>query len=172
MKTKDLVTMAMMVSFISVSAQISIPLGPIPFTLQTTMILLMSLILGSKKALSVTLIYILIGAVGFPVFANFKGGIDKIFLQTGGFIMSFPLMAYISGLFAKRYNKRAYMYLVCFLGVTLNFIFGCIYFMYITKLNITVSLGYTVIPFIPTTIIQIILAVELSFKIKDRIYQK
>ncbi len=166
MKTKDITFMAMMVSFISVSSQISIPIGQVPITLQTLMILLTSLILGSKKGMLTVLIYVFIGAIGFPVFAGFSSGIGVLFLQTGGFILSFPLMAYIAGLFSEKTDNKLLIYIGSIVGTIVNFIFGTIYFMYVTELGLSISIGYTVIPFIPTTIVQIILAVEISERLK------
>lgn len=164
---KDMTLIALFVAVISVSAQVAIPLGMVPFTLQTMCILLAGLILGGKKGTIAILIYILVGAVGMPVFANFKGGIGTIFMQTGGFIMSFPIMAYCAGKIAEMTDKFMYKMLGCLLGVTLNFVFGCTYFMIVTKMDLMVSLSYTVFPFIATSLIQIILAIKLSEKINS-----
>lgn len=169
MKTRDITFVALMVGIICVSSQLSLSLGPIPFTLQTTAILMSGLLLGGKKAILANLIYVLIGAIGLPVFANFKGGISVIFLQTGGFIMSFPIMAYITGKFSEKSKGRLLKYLGCFFGVIINFTVGCLYFMFITEMDLIMSLGYTVFPFVITTVIQIILAIEISEQIKRRI---
>ncbi len=167
MKTKELTLIGVIVAFIVVSAQISIPLGPVPFTLQTMLILTSGLVLGSKKALIANLIYILLGAVGLPVFANFSGGFSIIFLQTGGFIMSFPLMAYVAGKVSEMTNNKVMTYIGCIMGVLINFTIGCAYFMFVTKFDLKTSLTYTVLPFIVTTIVQIICAVNLSEKLKE-----
>ncbi len=166
LKTKDLTLMGLMTAFISVSAQIAIPLGMVPFTLQTTLILMAGLILGSRRGLITCIIYMLVGAIGIPVFAGFSGGLDTIFLQTGGFIMSFPLMAYVAGKFSELSNKMYMHYIGSLLGVVLNFIVGCAYFMYVTEMDLMASLSYTVLPFIFTSLIQIVIAVTFSKKIK------
>ncbi len=166
-KTKDLTLIGLMTAFIAVSAQIAIPIGIVPFTLQTTLILMAGLILGSKRGMITCLVYILVGAIGIPVFANFSGGIDIIFLQTGGFIMSFPLMAYVAGKFSELSNKTSMKYVGSLVGVILNFIVGCAYFMYVTEMDLITSMTYTVLPFVLTSLVQIVIAVNLSKKIKS-----
>ncbi len=166
-KTRDLTLIALMTSFIAVSAQIAIPLGMVPFTLQTTLILMSGLILGSKRGMITCIVYMLVGAVGIPVFAGFKGGIDSLFLQTGGFIMSFPLMAYVAGKFAELSSKNYMKYIGALIGVILNFAVGCAYFMFVTEMDLITSLSYTVFPFVITSLVQIIIAVTLSNKIKS-----
>ncbi len=165
MKTKELTYIALFVAFISVSAQLAIPIGPVPFTLQTTLILMAGLILGPKKGAISVLIYILVGAVGVPVFSGFRGGISILFLSTGGFIMSFPLMAYIAGKFSN-HPKTFVKYSGCTVGVLVNFACGLAYFMFLTKMDLITSMSYTVFPFIITTILQIVLAVNLSNTLK------
>ncbi len=169
MKTKDLTMIALLVAFISVSAQLAIPLGPVPFTLQTTLILMTGLILGAKKGALAVLIYILVGAIGLPVFSGGRGGVAVILAQTGGFIISFPIMAFVAGAFSEVSNKVYIKYIGCVIGVLLNFAVGCLYFMFITEMSLYMSLTYTVFPFVITTIVQIIIAVTLSFKIKNAI---
>ncbi len=167
MKTRDLTLIGVVVAFIVASAQISIPLGIVPFTLQTMVILTAGLVLGSKRGFTATVIYILLGAIGLPVFANFNGGISAIFMHTGGFIMSFPLMAYVAGKFAEMSNNKLVTYLGCVVGVVINFVVGCSYFMYFTENDLVTSMTYTVTPFVFTTIVQIVLAVVLSEKLKN-----
>ncbi len=168
MKTKEITYIALFVAFISVAAQIAIPLGPVPFTLQTMLILMAGLILGPKNGTISVLVYILLGAVGIPVFSGFSGGLSIIFLNTGGFIMSFPLMAYIAGKVSNRPNVVV-KYLGCLIGVVINFVCGLAYFMFLTEMDFITSMTYTVFPFIITTIIQIILAVNLSNKLKKAV---
>ncbi len=166
MKTKQITLMALMVAFISVAAQTTIPIRPVPFTLQTMLIIMTGLILGGKNGGITTIVYVLVGAVGVPVFAGFSGGITVIVMQTGGFIMSFPLMAFIAGYFKEKFNNKLMTYVGCFLGSALNLAIGCLYFMFITKMDLITSLTYTVFPYLITNTIQIICAVELSNRLK------
>ena len=95
-KTLDLCMIGVVTAVIVIMAQISIPMPlGVPMTMQTFAITLAGIILGSKKGAVASLIYVLLGAVGVPVFANFSGGYQLLVGPTGGFIISFPIMAFI-----------------------------------------------------------------------------
>ena len=98
-------------ALIVIMAQISIPMPiGVPITMQTFAVTIAGIILGSKKGFTATLIYILLGAIGLPVFANFTGGWQSITGPTSGFILSFPLMAYIIGLGTEHRQKFHFCY--------------------------------------------------------------
>ena len=87
---------------IAVMAQISIPMPMgVPMTMQTFAITLAAVVLGAKLSTISCVVYLLLGAVGVPVLANFSGGFDKFVGPTGGFLISFPLMAFIIGWFVN-----------------------------------------------------------------------
>jgi len=103
----------------AVGGFISIPLYPVPLTLQTLFTLLAAMILGSVMGASSQIIYVLLGVIGLPVFAGFKAGIGILFGPTGGFLLGFIISAYIIGkivelkkekniflLFSGRYNRN------------------------------------------------------------------
>ena len=90
---KDICYIALFTALIAILAQISIPLpGGVPLTLQTFAVPLAGLVLGSKRGTIATVVYVLLGAVGVPVFSNFTVGLGIVLVLTGGFIVSFPLM--------------------------------------------------------------------------------
>lgn len=97
-KTRDLTYVALGVAVVTVCAWISIPVGDVPFTLQTLAVAAIGGILGWKKGLLTILIYILLGLVGVPVFAGFKSGVPALMGATGGYIFGFAFAVVISGL--------------------------------------------------------------------------
>lgn len=98
-KVADIVLVGVFAAILAVLSQISIPLPiGIPVTLQTFAIALCGYFLGWKKGVAAVLVYILLGAVGIPVFANFSGGFACIVGITGGFIYGFLFMAALCGL--------------------------------------------------------------------------
>jgi biotin transport system substrate-specific component len=92
----------------SLSAQVVIPAKPIPFTLQTLLVLLSGAILGSRNGAYSQLLYLFMGVVGLPVFAQIPGaplGFSRIIGPTGGYLLAFPIAAYLVGfLIEKRKN--------------------------------------------------------------------
>jgi len=85
-----------------VGAKIEIPAYPVPFTLQTLFVLLSGAFLGKKDGFYAQVIYLIIGIIGLPVFTGPIVGIAKLFGPTGGYLLSFPLAAYITGFFFKK----------------------------------------------------------------------
>ena len=100
--TKDMVQIAMFTAVVAVLSHIAIPMpSGVPVTLQTLAVALCGYVLGSKKGAVSLLVYALLGAVGAPVFANFKGGLGAIAGPTGGFIF----MAFLCGLGIESKHK-------------------------------------------------------------------
>ena len=146
---------------IAVLSQIIIPMPyGVPMTLQTFIIPLIGLVFGSKRGAAAAGIYIAMGALGLPVFAGFSGGIHMLIGPTGGFILSFPLMAYLSG-FGKNSGKLG-KYLWLLAASALNLLCGMLMFAFVTKVSPMAAFTASVLPFIPTAILKIALCGILS----------
>lgn len=171
LSARDLCFIGIFTAIIAVLAQISIPMPyGVPMTLQTFAIPLAGIVLGTRKGTLSTLAYVLLGAFGVPVFAGFRGGLGIVFGPTGGFILSFPLMALAAGIGAERNNKSM---LACGLisGTVLNYICGMLMFSLVTSRSLSTAFVACVLPFIPTSIIKMILVGILGVKFK-RILEK
>lgn len=153
-------------------SQISIPMPyGVPMTLQTFIIPLVAVLLGKKEGTFVALIYILLGLIGIPVFAGFSGGASIFFGPTGGFILSFPLMAYLSGIGSEKESKSQVL-LWLLMGAVANYVVGMFYFSYVTSSSLMVAFTACVLPFIPTALIKIGLIFIVSEKLKPMVYKK
>ncbi|UUV99016.1 biotin transporter BioY [Vagococcus luciliae] len=171
-KPSDLTKIALFTAVIVVLSQISIPMPyGVPMTLQTFIIPLTGILLGKKSGTISTILYILLGLIGLPVFAGFSGGVAIVFGPTGGFILSFPIMAYIAGWFAER-NNKAFLYIGLFLGAVINFLVGFIVFHFVTGSSLSVAFAATVLPFIPTTIIKVVVIGLISQKLRPLVKNK
>ena len=103
-KVIDMVYIAMGATLIAICSWISIPTA-VPFTLQTFAVFFVLLLLGGERGTLAILIYILLGAVGAPVFAGFNGGIGVLLGNTGGYILGFLFVGLIYMLFTKLFKK-------------------------------------------------------------------
>lgn len=169
--TKDLCMIGLWAAIIAVLAQISIPMPMgVPMTMQTFAITMAAIVLGSKKGFIATGIYVLLGAIGLPVYAGFSGGISYIVGVTGGFLISFPLMAFIIGLGVEYRNKIKFGFtLGIVVGTLSNYIVGVIMFCMLTGSSVGVGITACVIPFIPTAIIKAVVAAVLGLKVRTRL---
>ena len=162
---RDICHIGIFAAVIAVCAQISIPMPiGVPMTLQTFAIPLAGVVLGVKKGVIATVVYILLGAVGMPVFANFTGGIGVVFGRTGGFILSFPFMALAAGIGAWKGKIWLTTWLV--MGTVVNYLCGLLMFSYITSIGLAASFPLVVLPFLLTDALKIVMVVVLGNIIK------
>lgn len=141
-KTKDMMMCAMFVSLIAVGAFIPIPIPVIPFTLQLLFTTLAGLILGGKKGFIAVCVYIALGLIGVPVFAE-GGGLGYIFKPSFGYLIGFAVGTYVTGMMAGgTYNPGLKRLLTAnFTGLIIVYSFGMIYCYIINNFYLGVSLG-------------------------------
>lgn len=170
--TKELVLTAMFTAIIAVCAWISFPIGPVHVNLQIFGIFCAAGILGGRNSLFSVLVYLLLGAVGLPVFDSFSGGASAILSNSGGYLVGFifiPLM-YITG--EKFFgNGIAVRIISLLLGLAVCYAFGTAWFMYIYTRNVeAVTLGqamkWCVTPFIPFDLAKLALSLIISDRVK------
>lgn len=168
---RDICYIGVFTAIIAVMAQLSIPMpAGVPMTMQTFAITLAAVVLGAKLSTFACIVYLLLGAVGLPVLANFGGGFEKFVGPTAGFLISFPIMALIIGLGVDLGKKIGFIYIVALvLGTLVNYVIGVI--VYCALLGATVEAAVTacVVPFIPTAIIKAVLATVVGFQIRKRL---
>jgi biotin transport system substrate-specific component len=155
---------ALMAAVTAVAAQISVPLFPVPFTLQVFAVILSGLLLGSRYGALSQAIYVLVGAVGVPVFAQFSGGLAVILGPTGGYLVSYPVAATVAGLAARaaRDASRRRALWTSFLwgcaGLAMIYAVGAIWLSVVTDLPLAVALAQGVLIFVPFDLIKVALA--------------
>lgn len=167
---KDLVFTAMFAAVIAVCSIISIPIGAVPVTLQTFAICLSAAVLGWKRGTLSVFIYILIGAVGLPVFAGLKGGVGVLAGPTGGYIIGFIPAAVLIGLVAEKTARKLLpLSLSMTGGVLICYAVGTVWFMVVTGRGIAEALMLCVVPFLIFDAVKIALAVLLSKRLSGLI---
>jgi biotin transport system substrate-specific component len=115
----------------ALGAQIEIPNQPIPFTLQTFFVLLSGAFLGARNGFLAQVLYIVIGAIGVPVFSGGTFGIARIIGFTGGYILSFPIAAAIVGYMISRHKGYLWTVFSMFLALVVIFTSGSLYLNFI-----------------------------------------
>lgn len=170
LSTQELCMTGLITAVIAVTAQIIIPMPlGVPMTLQTFGVTLAGILLGAKKGFLSAFIYLLVGAVGVPVFAGFTGGLQSLTGPTGGFLLSFPLMAYVIGLGADYRHAFKGAFLTALIGGTiLNYVVGLLMFCVLTNSPVAAGFYACVLPFIPTAILKAVLASVLGLRIRSR----
>ena len=168
---RDLCFIGIFTAIITVVSQLSIPMPyGVPITLQTFVIPLSGIVLGAKKGTVSTLIYVLLGAIGVPVFAGYTGGMGIVLGMTGGFILSFPVMALTAGI-GERKNNVIWLVSGLVVGSVINYICGMFWFSFVMSSDLKTAFAACVLPFIPTAIIKIVLVAILGRQIKRVLVQ-
>jgi biotin transport system substrate-specific component len=130
LKESELIWVTSFTILTAVSAQISIPIKPVPFTLQTMIVLLAGAFLGAKNGAYSQLIYIFLGAIGLPVFAQTADGtmgFARLIGPTGGYLLAFPIAAYLVGYLTAKSQKYAIVVLSMFIAELVVIAFGTLY---------------------------------------------
>lgn len=172
-KTRDIVYMSVFTAMISICSWISIP-ASIPFTLQTMGVFTTVGLLGGKRGTLTILTYILLGAIGVPVFAGFTGGISVLLGTTGGYIMGFLLSALLMwGIETIMGRNQIVLAFSMIAGLIVCYVFGTAWFMLIYTqhsgvIGLSTVLGLCVIPFIIPDLIKIGVALFLTNRLKKR----
>lgn len=113
------------VGLLACAAQISIPLQPVPITMQTVAVLLIGLFYKQNTAVKTVLSYLGMGAVGFPVFANFSGSFAHFLTPSAGFLFGFLACVAVMAAFREKIGRETFVtqLIACTLGSVI--IFGC-----------------------------------------------
>ena len=152
-------TYAIMTALMCIFGPVSIPIGPIPVSLTILIICLAVYLTGMKGATISYLVYLLLGAVGLPVFSGYQGGLSKLAGPTGGYLIGFILLALISGLFFdKSGGNLVWTVIGMIIGIAVDYALGTIWFMRQMECDLAYALSVCVIPFIPIDLCKVAVA--------------
>ena len=158
-KAANVVKVAFVVALMCVLAWVTIPFGPVPFTLQTLGIMIALKILSPKDSFFAVSVYLLLGTVGLPVFSSFGSGFGVLFGPTGGFLFGF-LFGTLGYVFLQRLLEKSKLKnivsLLAFLIIC--YVFGCGYYALAYKTGIITALTICAIPYIVPEILKLLLA--------------
>ena len=159
---------ALMTAVLCILSPISVPIGPVPVSMSLFAVFLAVYVLGQKRSLAATLLYILIGFVGMPVFSGYAGGIARLFGPTGGYIFGYLAICWVSGWFIERFPfSQWYMQIFgMLLGLLLCYTFGTLWFMLVTKMYLSEALALCVYPFLAFDTVKLLAAFFVGNTVK------
>lgn len=169
-KIKSICITAIFTAVICVMAPFSVVVGSlVPISLATFAVYLTAGTLDVKNSVSAVTVYILLGAIGLPVFSSFSGGFQKIVGVTGGYIIGYIPLALIVSLLLK-HNRKKWMYpLSMVAGTAILYTFGTVWFIIQTKSTVASAMLSCVVPFLPGDAVKIVAASLISLGIRKRI---
>lgn len=168
LKTRDVALIGLFAALTVVCAWISIPLGPVPVTLQTFAVFLAAALLGPKRGTMAVAVYILLGVVGLPVFSGFK----TLNPLTFGYVLGFLPLGMLTATAEKAFHGRKLaLPLGMAAGLLVCYLIGTVWFYYVmhfrgTEYGFGRILSLCVVPFILPDLIKLGLAWFLALKLK------
>ncbi len=174
-RTLQLVYIAVFAALIAGCSWLSIP-SAVPFTMQTFAVFLALFLLGGKNGTLAVVVYLLLGAVGAPVFANFQGGLGALFGSTGGYLLGFLVTALLYWALEEKICKKhvAAALGVMVVGLALCYAFGTLWFVTVYSsstgaVGIGTALGWCVVPYIVPDLCKLALALALANRLKRHV---
>lgn len=168
---RSMVFMAIFAALICVAAPYAIPLpGLVPISLGTFAIYLTGAMLGGKRGTVAVCVYILLGAVGLPVFTGFAGGFAKLLGPTGGYIVGYIPLVLLTGIFSDMQSKKHWtMPVGMVLGTAVMYAFAVAWYMIMNSSPLGTALMNCVVPFLIGDTIKIVLATVIAAPLRSRL---
>ena len=155
----------------AVAAQITVPVKPVPFTLQTMIVVLAGAFLGAKNGAYSQIIYLILGCIGLPVFAQIPDpaiGIARLLGPTGGYLLAFPIAAFVTGYLIEKNKKYLRVVASMFSGSIIILIIGSFYFGSIYLHNIKEALISGAVVFSVWEVVKVFAAASIFWGISKR----
>ncbi|MBR4728613.1 MAG: biotin transporter BioY [Clostridia bacterium] len=170
LKAKRLTLCAVLAAFICLLAPLSLPAGEIPLSLATFAVYLVACLTRPRYALTAVLLYLLLGAVGLPIFSGFSGGLQKLTGVTGGYLIGYlPCCAAVT-LLIDRFEQRIIVWpLSMLLGTALCYACGTARFLLQTRMAPGAALAVCVLPFLPGDSLKIAVACAVGVPMRKRL---
>lgn len=157
-------------AIIAVLAQVTIPLPLIPITGQTLAVGIVVTILGTRLGTISVLLYILLGAVGLPVFSGMSGGLGILVGPTGGYIVGFLVTAIIMGLYLDQFGITfVHAIIANIIGMIITLAFGTVWLKIVAEYTWTAAFMGGVAPFIVVGIVKAVLAAWIGVIVRRRL---
>jgi biotin transport system substrate-specific component len=184
LRALDITLIGMFVALTAIGANITtiapfLHVGGVPITLQTFFAVLAGLILGSRIGSIAMIVYMLVGLVGVPVFADFSGGLGIILKPTFGFILSYIFAAFIIGKIVERKTSVSAYIVAALIGMVVNYLFGTNWMYFAFKFWAAAPAGFTykvawlwMVPPLPKDIILSVFAGVLAHRLEKTVLSK
>ncbi|MEQ8235246.1 MAG: biotin transporter BioY [Syntrophomonadaceae bacterium] len=168
---RSMVYASMFGALTAIGAFISIPMQPVPFTLQTFFTAIAGGLLGSYTGALSQVVYIILGCVGMPVFAGGKAGIGVLFGPTGGYLLGFVAGAYVIGRLVESRSRAGWGWIATaiLLGDLVIYSLGTVQLSLVAHISPWKAILVGVIPFLAGEVIKLVAASWLILKLRGKV---
>lgn len=168
-RTLQITLIALFAALTAVFSQISfpIPMTPIVFTMGVMAVYFTAALLPKWDALLAQIVYLLLGAIGLPVYSGFHGGVGTLLGPTGGYLIAYPIMAFVGAWMKELLEKTPLpRFISCLIALLITlipcYLLGSLWYMQVGQVDWTASLVATALPFIPIDAVKVVCTAVLS----------
>lgn len=169
MQIKDITCISLLTALLCILAPLSIPTGSTAISLATFAIYLTACLLPPRKALAAVGLYLLLGAVGLPVFAGYTAGISRFFSPSGGYLIGYLPLVGISAFFVQRFSSMFLHVFGMALATFVLYLIGTAWLAFVTHTPFSTALPMSALVFLPFDSTKIFFACILGKKLKQYI---
>lgn len=168
MSNRQIARCGVCIALLAVSAWVTVPLGPVPFTLQTFVLALLPQVMRTRDAFFTVVVYLLLGATGVPVFSGFQGGLGVLLGPTGGYLMGFAAGMPVAGAVAhtNALPRRARGAAGGAALLAVSYVLGTIQLMNVYALDAPAALAVAVVPFVVPDVAKVAASVGVAERIR------
>lgn len=176
-RAQSIAFVGLTIALIAVSAWITVPIGPIPFTLQVFVIAFAFLVLPGWLPVAAIAGYLVLGAIGVPVFSGMRGGIGVLMGPTGGFLLGYLVAAFVcvgivrlmrgkNGSSVSTGREVATGIAVGIAYLVIIYVCGWAQYMFVANVSAVQSFAVTVAPFVVVDLIKIVAAIFVAIVVR------
>lgn len=167
MPTRTVARCGVCIALLAVSAWITVPLGPVPFTMQTFVLALLPQVMCTRDAVFTVVVYLLLGAAGVPVFSGFQGGLGVLLGPTGGYLLGFAAGMPAAGavMHASVLPRRVRGVAAGVALLAVSYVLGTIQLMNVYALDAPAALAVAVVPFVVPDVAKVVAGVGVAERI-------
>lgn len=167
MSTRSIARCGVLVALLAASAWITVPLGPVPFTMQTFVLALLPQVVSTRDAVFTVVVYLLLGAVGVPVFSGFQGGFGVLMGPTGGYLLGFAVGMPVAGVLARAnvLPRRARGAAAGTALLAVSYVLGTFQLMNVYGIDASAALAVAVVPFVVPDVVKVAMSVGVAERI-------
>ena len=174
MKVKSMILVALFASItavFSIIPGIPLPFSPVPITLQVFAVLLSGALLGAKLGALSQVVYLLLGIIGLPVFSGGTAGLSVLVGATGGYLIGFPIAAFVFGTFITRKTSPFWInaLIAVILSLAIIYIPGTLWLGHILSLSLSKAFTIGSLPYIPLDLVKAVLVLLLATPVRKRL---
>ena len=167
MSNRQVARCGVCIALLAVSAWITVPLGPVPFTMQTFVLALLPQVMRTRDALFTVAVYLLLGAVGVPVFSGFQGGLGVLLGPTGGYLLGFAAGMPVAGavMHADALPRRARGVAAGIALLAASDALGTFQLMNVYAIDAPAALAVAVVPFVVPDVVKVVASVGVAERV-------